>query len=68
MTAVDMLKLEKLEIGGLQGRALNQHIQMLHQEFVETYKTFTEKQHDCLDLNNKVLGSHEGFINIPTGE
>ncbi len=54
MTAVDFLKLEKLEIGGVRGRALSQQVQLLHQEFVETYRIFTEKPYDCLDLNNKV--------------
>uniref|UniRef100_A0A4W6G4C0 Dynein axonemal heavy chain 17 n=1 Tax=Lates calcarifer TaxID=8187 RepID=A0A4W6G4C0_LATCA len=46
-------KLEKLEIGGVKGRALSQQVQLLHQEFVDTYKFFTEKPYDCLDLNNR---------------
>uniref|UniRef100_A0A4W6G5D9 Dynein axonemal heavy chain 17 n=1 Tax=Lates calcarifer TaxID=8187 RepID=A0A4W6G5D9_LATCA len=50
---VDLLKLEKLEIGGVKGRALSQQVQLLHQEFVDTYKFFTEKPYDCLDLNNR---------------
>uniref|UniRef100_A0A8C4H1B1 Dynein heavy chain 9, axonemal n=1 Tax=Dicentrarchus labrax TaxID=13489 RepID=A0A8C4H1B1_DICLA len=52
-TAVDLLKLEKLEIGGVRGRALSQQVQLLHQEFVDSYKVFTEKPYDCLDLNNR---------------
>ncbi|KAM7382161.1 hypothetical protein PAMA_012837 [Pampus argenteus] len=52
LTAVDLLKLEKLEIGGVRGRALSQQVQLLHQEFVDTYKSFTEKPYDCLDLRN----------------
>ncbi|KAM7371234.1 hypothetical protein PAMP_010722 [Pampus punctatissimus] len=52
LTAVDLLKLEKLEIGGVRGRALSQQVQLLHQEFVDTYKSFTEKPYDCLDLSN----------------
>uniref|UniRef100_A0A671VQH4 Dynein axonemal heavy chain 17 n=1 Tax=Sparus aurata TaxID=8175 RepID=A0A671VQH4_SPAAU len=54
LTAVDLLKLEKLEIGGVRGRALSQQVQLLHQEFVDTYKFLTEKPYDCLDLNNRV--------------
>uniref|UniRef100_A0A671VQ30 Dynein axonemal heavy chain 17 n=1 Tax=Sparus aurata TaxID=8175 RepID=A0A671VQ30_SPAAU len=50
---VDLLKLEKLEIGGVRGRALSQQVQLLHQEFVDTYKFLTEKPYDCLDLNNR---------------
>ncbi|XP_054457284.1 dynein heavy chain 9, axonemal isoform X2 [Anoplopoma fimbria] len=52
-TAVDLLKLEKLEIGGVRGRAFSQQVQLLHQEFVDTYKLFTEKPYDCLDVNNR---------------
>ncbi|CAG5911397.1 unnamed protein product [Menidia menidia] len=51
-TAVDLLKLEKLEIGGIQGRALNQRVQLLYQEFLDTYKSFIEKPYDCLDISN----------------
>lgn len=54
LTAVDLLKLEKLEIGGVRGRALSQQVQLLHQEFVDTYRLFTEKPYDCLDLDNRV--------------
>uniref|UniRef100_A0A3Q1G344 Dynein, axonemal, heavy chain 9 n=1 Tax=Acanthochromis polyacanthus TaxID=80966 RepID=A0A3Q1G344_9TELE len=51
-TAVNLLKLEKLEIGGVRGRALSHQVQLLHQEFVDTFKVFTEKPDDCLDVNN----------------
>lgn len=54
LTAVDLQKLEKLEIGGVRGRVLSHQVQSLHHEFVDTYKLFTEKPHDCLELNNKV--------------
>lgn len=54
LTAVDLLKLEKLEIGGVRGRALSQQVQQLHQEFTDTYKFLTEKPYDCLDMNNMV--------------
>ncbi|KAG7239799.1 hypothetical protein INR49_028387 [Caranx melampygus] len=53
LTAVDLLKLEKLEIGGVRGRALSQQVQLLHQEFVDMYKVFTDKPYDCLDLSNR---------------
>ncbi|XP_033840356.1 dynein heavy chain 9, axonemal isoform X2 [Periophthalmus magnuspinnatus] len=52
VTAMNLLKLEKLEIGGVKGRILSQHVQILHQNFVELYKNFTEKSCACLDLNN----------------
>ncbi|XP_051927996.1 dynein heavy chain 9, axonemal [Hippocampus zosterae] len=53
LAAVDFLNLEKLEIGGLRGRALNQQVQLLHQEFMDHFKILTEKPYDCLDLQNK---------------
>ncbi|KAK7919110.1 hypothetical protein WMY93_010394 [Mugilogobius chulae] len=52
LTAVDLFKLEKLEMGGVKGHILSQHIQTLHQNFVELYKNFTEKSSSCLDLSN----------------
>jgi len=64
LTAVDLLKLEKVEFGGVRGRGLSQQVQCLHQEFLDTYKTLTEKPYDCLDLNNKVprrLGYREEY-------
>ncbi|XP_054619923.1 dynein axonemal heavy chain 9-like isoform X2 [Dunckerocampus dactyliophorus] len=55
LTAVDFLKLEKLEIGGDRGRALSKQVQLLYQGFRDCFKIFTEKPYDldCLDLNNK---------------
>ncbi|XP_056152723.1 LOW QUALITY PROTEIN: dynein heavy chain 9, axonemal [Lampris incognitus] len=53
LTAVDLLKLEKMEFGGIKGRGLSQQIQWLHQDFLDTFKFFTEKLYDCLDLSNR---------------
>ncbi|XP_061912443.1 dynein heavy chain 9, axonemal isoform X3 [Entelurus aequoreus] len=55
LTAANLFKLEKLEIGGVQGRALSQQVQLLYQDFIERFKIFTEKPYDLdfLDLNNK---------------
>ncbi|XP_077481740.1 dynein axonemal heavy chain 9 isoform X2 [Stigmatopora argus] len=52
-SSVDLLKLEKLEIGGIRGRALSQQLKLLHKEFVDHFKILTEKPYNCLDLNNK---------------
>ncbi|XP_068161051.1 dynein axonemal heavy chain 9 [Antennarius striatus] len=59
LSAVDLLKLEKLEMGGVRGRSLSQQVQSLHQEFVDAFKSFTEKPYDCLDLNN---AEYEGDV------
>lgn len=56
MTVVDMMKLEKVEIGGIRGRALSQQVVRLHEEFLERYKMFTEKSYDCFDVHNTVCG------------
>ncbi|XP_062234716.1 dynein axonemal heavy chain 9-like [Platichthys flesus] len=52
LTALDMLKLEKLVIGAVRGSALSQQVELLNQDFAETFKFITEKPYDCLDLNN----------------
>lgn len=54
LTVIDMMKLEKVEFGGVRGRALSQHVVQLHEEFLERYKMFTEKSYDCLDVYNTV--------------
>ncbi|XP_037134453.1 dynein heavy chain 9, axonemal [Syngnathus acus] len=53
LVAVDFSKLEKLEIGGVRGRALSQQVHQLHQDFMDHFKSLTEKPYDCLDLDNK---------------
>lgn len=53
-----MMKLEKVEFGGILGKSLSQRVQFLHEDFLETYKTFSEKPYDCLDVSNVVSGQH----------
>lgn len=57
LTVIDMMKLEKVEFGGVRGRALSQQVVQLHEEFLERYKIFTEKPYDCLDVCNTVCRS-----------
>uniref|UniRef100_A0AAR2IP24 Dynein heavy chain 9, axonemal n=1 Tax=Pygocentrus nattereri TaxID=42514 RepID=A0AAR2IP24_PYGNA len=52
LTVVDVMKLEKLEFGGVRGRSLGQQVLWLHEEFLEKYKIFSEKSYDCLDVYN----------------
>ncbi|KAL6475225.1 hypothetical protein MHYP_G00162650 [Metynnis hypsauchen] len=52
LTVVDVMKLEKLEFGGVRGRSLGQQVLWLHEEFLEKYKIFSEKSYDCLDVCN----------------
>ncbi|XP_032831905.2 dynein axonemal heavy chain 9 isoform X1 [Petromyzon marinus] len=53
VTAVDMFKLEKIEIGGLRGRVLSQRVCDIHQQFQELFGQFAEKTYDCLDVTNE---------------
>ncbi|XP_056325895.1 dynein heavy chain 9, axonemal [Danio aesculapii] len=52
LTVMDMMRLEKIEFGGIQGKSLSQIVQRLHEDFLQTYKSFSEKPYDCLDVNN----------------
>ncbi|XP_026855443.2 LOW QUALITY PROTEIN: dynein heavy chain 9, axonemal [Electrophorus electricus] len=52
LTVVDLMKLEKVEFGGVRGRSLSQQVLLLYEEFLEQYKTLTEKSYDCLDVCN----------------
>lgn len=54
LAVVDMMKLEKLEFGGIRGKSQSQQVQWLREEFMETYKKFSEKTYDCLDVSNVV--------------
>ena len=71
-TAVQFLKLEKVEIGGLQGKALTNSIGEVFEEFKYLYSNFSCKTYDSLDpedegfvsdcdsFNEKVLGTWFG--------
>ncbi|XP_062448100.1 dynein axonemal heavy chain 9 [Rhea pennata] len=51
-TALDLMKLEKIEFSGIKGKALSQQVLNIYEEFQEAYKVFAERTYDCLDLNN----------------
>ncbi|KAM6343872.1 dynein axonemal heavy chain 9 isoform 1-T1 [Alca torda] len=51
-TALDLMKLEKIEFSGVKGKALGQQVLDMYEEFQEAYKVFTERTYDCLDLTN----------------
>ncbi|XP_030631579.1 dynein axonemal heavy chain 9 isoform X2 [Chanos chanos] len=52
LTAGDMMKLEKMEFGGIRGKRLSQQVFGLYEEFLERFKVFTERPYDCLDICN----------------
>ncbi|XP_018428848.1 PREDICTED: dynein beta chain, ciliary-like [Nanorana parkeri] len=53
LAALDMIKLEKIEFGGVKGKVLSQTVADMYQEFQEMYKVFSDKTYDCLDNENK---------------
>uniref|UniRef100_A0A8C3KG70 Dynein axonemal heavy chain 9 n=1 Tax=Calidris pygmaea TaxID=425635 RepID=A0A8C3KG70_9CHAR len=53
-TALDLMKLEKIEFSGIKGKALSQQVLDMYEEFQEAYRVFAERTYDCLDLTNMV--------------
>ncbi|XP_061318003.1 dynein axonemal heavy chain 9-like [Pezoporus flaviventris] len=51
-TALDLMKLEKMEFSGIKGKALGQQVLDMNENFQEAYKVLTEHSYDCLDLTN----------------
>ncbi|XP_033374700.1 dynein heavy chain 9, axonemal [Parus major] len=51
-TALDLTQLEKIEFGGMKGKALGQQVLDMYEEFQESYQVFSERTYDCLDLAN----------------
>ncbi|XP_066468990.1 dynein axonemal heavy chain 9 [Tiliqua scincoides] len=52
MTALDIEKLEKLEFSGIRGKTFSQQVLSMYEEFQETYKVFSDRTYDCLDVTN----------------
>lgn len=54
MTALDIEKLERLEFSGIRGKTLSQQVLSMYEEFQETYKVFSDRTYDCLDVTSMV--------------
>uniref|UniRef100_H2Y9A0 Dynein axonemal heavy chain 11 n=1 Tax=Ciona savignyi TaxID=51511 RepID=H2Y9A0_CIOSA len=62
-TCLEMTKLEKLEFGGMKGKALSEQVVSLHHEFSEHWKVFTESTYDSLDqINEEFLDDYTNFL------
>lgn len=48
-TAIDLLRLEKVEIGGVKGKALSSKVVKIFEEFKEEFEKFSNKKYDPLD-------------------
>ena len=63
-TAQQFLKLEKVEIGGIRGKALTTSINKVHEEFNDLYGIFAQRSYDSLDPQEKgFLKDYEKFNN-----
>ena len=63
-TAQQFLKLEKVEIGGIRGKALTTSINKVHEEFNDLYGIFSQRSYDSLDPQDKgFLKDYEKFNN-----
>ena len=60
-TANTFLKLEKVEIGGVKGRALSAEILQIYEEFKEEFEKFNNKTYNPLDPKNMVT------LSLPLG-
>ena len=49
VTTVQFQKLERIEIGGLRGKALSHSVAKVLAEFKDLYTVFTIRTYDCLD-------------------
>ena len=48
-SSIEMLNLEKVEIGGIRGASLSAQVVALHEEFIELHKQMSEIAYDALD-------------------
>ena len=53
-TAMEFMKLEKIEFGGIKGKMLSAQVVQIFEEFNEVYKVFTERSYDSLDPLDEV--------------
>ena len=64
-TASDFMRLEKVEIGGVKGKALSSHVIKIFEEFKEEFEKFGNKKYDPLDPKSEVKNAKSfKIINI----
>uniref|UniRef100_A0A673MQT0 Dynein axonemal heavy chain 11 n=1 Tax=Sinocyclocheilus rhinocerous TaxID=307959 RepID=A0A673MQT0_9TELE len=54
-SALDFLKLERIELGGSRGKILSDMVYSMNDEFLDSWRTLRESKYDPLDYNKKVL-------------
>ncbi|MEE6512880.1 hypothetical protein FKM82_020191 [Ascaphus truei] len=55
LTAVEFLKLEKMEVGGVRGNILGNLVNRVYEEFLGLMKVFAECKYDSLDPDQKMF-------------
>jgi len=53
-SAIDFLRLEKVEFGGAKGKALSTKVFKIFEEFKEEFEKFSNKKYEPLDPDGKV--------------
>ena len=62
-TALEFMKLEKIEFGGIKGKVLSSEVMHIFEEFNEVYKVFSERTYDCLDTTSQeFLNDYKNFF------
>ena len=54
-TATDLLRLEKVEIGGVKGKGLSSYVVKIFEEFKEEFEKFGNKKYDILEPKSNVI-------------
>ncbi|XP_077976399.1 dynein beta chain, ciliary-like isoform X2 [Styela clava] len=54
-TAIEVMKLEKIEFGGSRGHGLSQQLSVLQLEFEDYWKVFKDATYDSLDPTNEIF-------------
>lgn len=63
-TAMEFMKLEKVELGGVQGKTLSAQVVSVFEDFNEQYKVFAEGTYDCLDPTQPVFDPLIAFDSV----
>ena len=53
-TTIEFNRLEKIELGGVKGKALSKQVENLFVEFTEFVAVFQNIIYDCLDIKDPV--------------
>lgn len=64
----DMLRLEKIEFGGIKGKAFSDQVLALFEEFNALFKSVSELNYDPLDTTDKVQFSAILVVNAYINE